>query len=222
VDELLMGLYRANESDMTYRKLTTRGYLMKIRNGGDEATSINFETDLYTSINKYFKNKKNIHQVYLELYQKDRLNDILPYITSHYTDIVRRINMSLKTLAKEILNIYFMTRNHKNDKLYDSLPKIYKDTLFNLHKVFIVKRDEDMHNADEMGLIEKRSLTVDNVYGYLKGLNALNLVKVYLDRNKLLVDIKNITELNDESHNELSEIMDDNCINTFTQSTLME
>ena len=219
----MVNLENINYNDVVNKQLTHRGYLVRVGSYDFEPIYIKFDTELYSSINNFFKGYKNVHQVYLELYQNDKLNDVLPYISIHHTDIIRRINMSLKTIAKEILNIYFMTRNHRNDKLYDLLPKVYKDTLFNIHKIFILKRDEDRTNIDELGLIEKRSLTIENVYGYLKKLNTQQLIKIYQDRINLLKDIKilKINEHNFSLKKELNDILYDSCINTLTLTTLM-
>lgn len=219
IDELDMTVKNINVSDNIHRKLTSRGYIIKISlpdrsEINDRDIYIDYDTDLYTNISSYFNSDRNVHQVHLELYQKDKLNDILPYITQHYTDIVRRINISLKTLSREILNIYFLTRNQKHQDLYEVLPEVYKETLFNLHKIFIIKRDHDMSHIDKDGIMEKRSLNVDNVYNYLKNTNIDTLVGIYINR-KNVIECVNRLNINEQ-------IMFNACINTLTQSQLMK
>ena len=80
----------------------------------NQQININFNTKLYNKIHSYFVSNKNIHQIHLKLYQLNKCNEILPYITNNYIDIVRRINLSIKTLSREMLNIYFLTRNKQN------------------------------------------------------------------------------------------------------------
>ena len=215
-DEMLHYVDYLNDLDMSCKKLTTRGLLMEIINKTGESTLINFDTILYHNITSNFNLNANIHQTHLELYQRDKCNDILPYVTNNYTDIVRRINMSIKTISKETLNIYFLTRNKQNNELYEKLPKSYKDVLFNIHKIFMTKRGEDIENTENDELMEKRSVTVDNVYSYLKGMSNSNLVKIYNDRKSVINNIDNTgsSMVNDQ-------IMYTSCINTIMQTQLM-
>lgn len=215
-DELLHYVDTLNDIDILNKKLTVRGILMIVLNETGESTCINFDTSLYNTIASNFVLNPNIHQTHLDLYQRDKCNDILPYITNNYTDIVRRINISIKTIAKEILNIYFLTRHKQHSELYEKLPKSYKDVLFNIHNIFMNKRDEDLEKAQKDDLMEKRSVTVDNVYSYLKGLSNASLVKIYNDR-------KNVIAYTNNSNIVLKtdQIMYANCINTIMQTQLM-
>jgi hypothetical protein len=211
LDELYMYLENLNYYNTIDRKLTDRGLLVSFFDKDNQQIYVNFNIKLYNKIHSYFVSHKNIHQIHLKLYQLNKCNDILPYISNNYIDIVRRINMSIKTLSKELLNIYFLTRNKQNKQLYDVLQKSYKNILFNMHRIFMKKKDMDIYNHDE--LIEKKSVTINNVYNYLKNMNNDELVKLYSDRHYIINYVEKIKD---------DTIMLNNCINTIMQTKLME
>jgi hypothetical protein len=213
-DEMNVYLEGLHKNDKQYKKLTIQGLVFTYMQDGD-IYKILLNTRIYDEISKYFKDLENIHKTHLYIYQKDKCGDILTYVTNNPHTIIRRINISLNTLAKEILNIYFLTRNKQNEELYDILPKCYRDCLFNIHKIFISKRERDIINKDSDGLMEKRSVTVDNVYCYLKSIATDTLTTIYQVRKDLLHNIKNLSLSKDD-------IMYESCINTMLQSKLMD
>ena len=73
------------------------------------------------------------------------------------------------------------------------------------------KKDMDIYNHDE--LIEKKSVTINNVYNYLKNMNNDELVKLYSDRHYIINYVEKIKD---------DTIMLNNCINTIMQTKLME
>ena len=87
---------------------------------------IKLQTEMYQKISKIKPNNSNIYQCYLELYQKDKLQFYLPFVTKYYYDIIKRINNSMRTLSKEILNIYHVTRKKKIQKFMNYLEIIIK------------------------------------------------------------------------------------------------
>lgn len=216
LDELLMHVDGINKHDTLHKQLTTKGVLMVIGSGTADTDEImiDFNTDLYRRISTHFENCDNLHHIHLKIYQQDKCNDVLPYVTDNYTNIIRRINISIKTLSKEILNIYFLTRNKNNTDLYDVLSKHYKDCLFNIHKIFMQKRTEDLRNVDGDGLMEKRSVTVDNVYKHLKSLSTTSLINLYVDRESLLESISKLENVD-------QTIVNPTCINTIIQTQLL-
>ena len=64
-----------------------------------------------------------VHIGYLQLYQKDLLLNYLPFESDYSVDILKRINISLKTISEEILNLYYFINNSNN--IFDILPDIY-------------------------------------------------------------------------------------------------
>ena len=92
----------------------------------------------------------------------------------------------------------------------------YRKKFEKIDKIFMTKRGEDIVNADRNELMEKRSVTVDNVYSYLKGMSNSNLVKIYNDRKNVINDICSI---NNSTIND--QIMYTSCSNTIMQTQLM-
>jgi hypothetical protein len=169
------------------------------------------QSDTYKKISKLKQSLTgNIYQNYLELYQNGKLVDYLPYFSKYTNEIVHRINMSMKTLSREILNIYHATRKKKNKDLYDILTEQYKKILYSIHGLYINIRKTDFINGHEIDERESKSITVHDVYYYLKSLPPDQLRQLYHDRLDMLE--------NPSVHQYLCK----DCIFTITQSKLME
>jgi hypothetical protein len=149
----------------------------------------------------------NLNEIYLQLYQNNKLTDILQYINDTSTDIIKRINTSMGTLSREILDIYHMTRNQNNSTLYNLLPPSYRKILYYIHRTYIEQK-----NSIDM-LIVKISITVENVYNILKEIDIKLLVNIYKERNLLNENILN-------SEHELKKLLKA-CVHTQIQSKLL-
>lgn len=204
LDELEATLDKISYDNVVYKKISTDGFLIKHKN-----IFLKLHTEIYNQVNKFKPLNKNNYQIYLELYQCDKLNDILPYISKYSNEIIHRINMSMRTLSKEILNIYHITRKKKNSELYESLPDSYKKILFHIHGMYIKGRKKDFINGHEIEGNDIKSITVHDIYYYLKNSPSNYLRQIYFDRIDLMKNIAIIPYLNL------------NCIYTLTQSRLM-
>lgn len=215
-DEMMIYLDGMNSEMTSDGKLFHRGLMLCYESEQIKFT-LNFDIELYKKINSRLKPYKNTNQAYVVMYQNDECNSMLSYITTNHTNIIKRINSSVKTISKEILDIYFLTRNRRNEKLYNTLPKSYRDILFNIHKIFINKRYNDIRENAIDNLDLKRSVTVNNVYWYLKkGMTGEELIELYFDREYLSKTIDSNSNLF-EYKNTLCR----DCIDTIMQTRLM-
>ena len=121
-----------NETNIQNRKITIRGLIL-IKDG----KRYKYETELYKKLKEIRGNNKNTNQVYLELYQKEQLSEYLQYVSPYSQLIINRISISIKTISREILNLYHATRNKQNTELYNKLPELYKKILYKIHGIFI-------------------------------------------------------------------------------------
>jgi hypothetical protein len=137
-------------------------------------------TDMYNILKTIIGKETNIHKVCIELYKKDMLINYLHYLHKYPYDIIQRINSSFKTCAKEITNIYHITRNKKNSDLYEILPKLYKKILYNIHNIY-VKSDEKY----------KKSITWSDIYHYIK-YDDIDIIELFKTRNQLLLTLKSL------------------------------
>ena len=133
-------------TDEANKKITKEGYLIKYY--FDKPLKSNFivlklQTNIYKQLIKNKPNNINVHQNYLELYQKDKLVDYLPYFTKYTNDITKRIHLSMKNIAKEILDLYHCTRQKNNPHIYNILLDQYKKILYGLHGLYISHRKSD-------------------------------------------------------------------------------
>lgn len=189
LSELLDDLAEISEENENKKKLSTEGYMIRYYLGevyNSEFILLKIQTSIYQEIyNLLPKNTKNLHMMYLQLYQKDKLIDYLPYFTKYNTDIIRRINNSMRNIAQELLNLYHGTRHQNNPDIYGNLKENYKKVLYDLHGIFISYRKPKYINGNEKH-ISNRSITVHDVYHYLKSSNLSHLKNIYIERNELL------------------------------------
>lgn len=211
IDELLFNLESIDQQNKFEKKITTEGYMLKVYDG--EKYKSNFkiakiQTDIYKYLLKTKPNNTNINQNYLELYQKNKLADYLPYFSNFSTEIIKRIHTSMRNIAKEILDLYHCTRQKKNNHIYNNLSENYKKILYGIHGLYIQNRKTDFGDSyfDKSKL--SKSINVHDVYYHLKNLDPNELRLIYLERNKLL-------------ENEKNTFLNKNCIYTKTQTALM-
>ena len=206
LDELQISLETECNNDPGIKTLTFGGYLFKIPytiNNHTQYICCVLRSNLYKYILSSLPKNTNKYISYLELYQKNELSDIISYVHKYPTDVIRRINMSIRTLSKEILNIYHLTRKKQNYVLYNSLTKKYKKILYELHRIYVTqKHNESKINTDIFK--DKKSISVDIVYEYLKSVNIIDLTQLFKDRNEIIktltienYDMKNVFNLND-------------------------
>jgi hypothetical protein len=179
-DELELYLYELESENIASKKLINCGIIMYHKEYNCKYT---IYTETYTKLYNMIKDYPDLtpDQIHFKLYQNDKLNLFLPYINNTYTDIVKRINISISTISHEILDIYHNTRNKKNSNLYNNLSPLYKKILFELHNLFIKFKS----NSDNV-LNNKISITVDDVYTKIKNMDIITIKQLYIDRNVLL------------------------------------
>lgn len=190
------------------KRITFIGYNINVYNNGVCIGQCNMYNKVYQNIKKNI-DKNNIYQVYLELYQKNKLMDVLPYISKYSQEIRCRLNMSMKTISKEILNIYHMTRKKKEKEIYVELPELYKKILYELHGIYISTRKHEIFENKDIEYDETKSISVYDVYHHIKNLTYENLLKIFRERYIL---IKTDT---------LKYLFNTECIYTLIQSKLM-
>ena len=208
LDELLVSLDALNNDNILQKKLTFGGYHVIINN-----TCCVLRTDIYKYIDKIMPTNKNQYINYLELYQKNLLSDILCFIHKYPNDVIRRINISIKILSKEILNIYHLTRKKQNSNLYECLEPIYKKILWDLHKIYSNNKINEKNYEQDI-FIEKISITIDIVHDYIKKMHVIELLQLFDDRQKIIGKLDNIKY-------DYTNILSINNINIIAQIKLM-
>ena len=171
------------------------------------------ENILYQKISNLLPRCNNINKIYLDLYKSDNLNYVINYLSLYPSDIIKRINLSFKTISKEYLNIYHMTRKKAHPEIYEKLDETNKKILYDFHTIFITTRKNEFIIQNEIA--DKKSLTVDTVYKYFKKIDTDTLENIYLNRNNLIKSIKEVFDNNN------FKIFFEDCINTKTISYLL-
>jgi len=185
-DELEFDLIEGIKTMDKTKKLTNAGYLIEYQN-----QIYVLQNKLYEKILKLNPPYPNPMKRYLDLYKSDNLNYIINYIYLYPYELIKRINSSLKTLSKEFLNIYHLTRNHANPEIYEKLSADEKKILYDLHEIFITTRQNELH-TNPQEFIDKKSVTVDSVYKYLKKMEIDQFLKLYTNRKELILNINSL------------------------------
>jgi hypothetical protein len=84
---------------------------------------------IYEKVTNLLPKYTNINKIYLDLYKSDNLNFVINYLSIYPSDIIKRINLSLKTISKEYLNIYHMTRKKAHPEIYEKLDEDRKSVV---------------------------------------------------------------------------------------------
>lgn len=198
-DEFITRLESINKINIQMKKITISG--MEIRANGKK---YKYETELFQRLKSLRGNKLNLNQTYMELYQKDVLLEYLEYVSNYGARIRNRITNAIKTISKEVLNIYHATRNKQNNELYNILPDTYKKLIYNIHGIFIENRKRNNNKY------ETYSISIQEVYLFLKQYDEL--IEIFSERIRLM-------NILNQSYKEL--YMVEYCIDTITQTKLM-
>lgn len=179
MDELNLYIETLDTNNTNMKKIAYKGLIMKVDINMNDSIYIRFDTETYKNLLHIIPKGLSLHEIYLHLYQNDKLSDILRYINDTSSDIIKRINVSIGTLSREILDIYHMTRNQNNGILYNLLPYSYRQILYYLHSDYIEQKNNT--NPDNI----KISIAIEHVYNKLKEIDTKLLVNLYKDRNNL-------------------------------------
>lgn len=152
LDELYVKLEELDITNSKSMRLLNRGYIVQIKTDEFDLLNIAYDTLTYKRLMSMIPAGMSIHEVHLKLYQIDKLNFFLQYITDTYTDVVKRINISMSTLSREILDIYHMTRKKKNSDLYNILPQSYRQVLYQLHSDYISQKNQNTLSSSTSSL----------------------------------------------------------------------
>lgn len=217
-DELIAKINNISYENMCNKRITHEGFKVYVNN-----CVCKIETNIYQQVKNIRPINPNIHQGYLELYQQNKLKEYLPYFTKYYSDVIHRLNSSLKTLSKELLNLYHLTRRRREKQIYDHLPETYCRLLYEIHGVYIDARKNDFVDGEEIDILDTKNISVHEIYHYLKSLHFSVLKQLYFDRETFLEKFKNagiekpITEIEKEIRSCFIEM----CMFTKLQSKLM-
>lgn len=208
INSVLKQLKKISDDDQKNGSISTEGFILQVKNEG-VLTFLKLQTEVYQNVSKNKPNNRNYAQIFLELYQKDLLTNYAHYYTEYSKDVVNRISNSMKTITQEICDIYHATRNHKNQALYELLPSSYKKALFEIHGLFIKRKnkeiqrinthkisDESCDDEDFDNLRYSKIISIHDVYYYLKSLPFNDLRKIYIARYHLIENNMDIPCLN--------------------------
>jgi hypothetical protein len=208
-EELINNLNKISHDDLINKKLSKVGYRIYIRYL-DEIMVYDIQTPIYHQISNILPKNMNIYQGFLELYQSNKLKEYISYFTNYPHEIVNRLNQSLRTISKEILNIYHATRKKQNKDIYDNLPETFKRVLYNIHGIYIDTRKTNFEDGIEINKLSGLSITFHDIYYYLKSISHIQLRDIFFER-KILIENK-----------KMREYMCVDCMYTITQTILME
>lgn len=218
MDELYFQLEVIDQKNIRSRKIINRGFLMKIKDGNYDDICLSFDTKTYKNIISMIPRGLHLHEIHLYFYQTDKLNDFLQHVDDAYNDMIKRINIAMTTMSREILDIYHMTRQKKNSQLYCLLPHSYRQILYQLHSDYIAHKNNKEINSSNFE--NKVSVSVDDVYIKLKCIDISLLSELFRDRE---IVIKNIAEFEGSHTHDVIDFGNPikSCTSTTIQSKLL-
>ena len=187
--ELIKELDELEQCNSLYRKMIYRGFILKFNVDQYDDIYIALDTQTYAKLKSMYSNELKQNEVYLYLYQQNKLNYFLQYFMNDYHHITKRLNNTINTISHEILDIYHLTRKKQNSELYNILPQSYKHILYLLHSEYISKKNNYYNYENDK--IDNFSVSVDNVYNKIKIIDIYLLLDIYRDRIKLINDLDN-------------------------------
>lgn len=199
------GLDALKKSLQEQDSINFEGYVLKLYDDPEKKGNcrvLKMQTKTYQTIKGIRPNNSNIFQVYLELYQRDKLHEFLDYYPKYKKVTINRISQSIKTLSQETLLLYHATRGKKNAELYARLGGNFKTILYKLHGLYLgrIPKNPDVHEqpvsteikedtiSHDMLTPEITSITVHDVYHLLKNQTASELRNLFLERYKLITE----------------------------------
>lgn len=194
-EEITKKIKEMTEKDVENRRITTEGYIVKL-NG---FTTMKLQTYIYADIFAKKPNNPNIHQAFIELYQNDRLDDFVEFFGFNLQMITKRIHHSFKVLCEEVIKLYYITRNKKNERIYLSLTPSYRKVLYDIHGEYI-----RLKSLNKTGKIH---INIHNIYSYFKKLQTKELINIFYDRFKLINNNVPIFRRNNRHINEQTDLM---------------
>lgn len=210
VDTLLIKLKECSDQDISEKSISTEGFVLKIYPNEEKQGKFiigKLQTAIYKYIMAYKPNVQNVYQIYLEFYKQDKLSELLPYFYKGKNTITLKIHNSMKIITKEMLELYHMTRNKRNEELYSLMPKIYKKVLYDLHGIYIKNKKEDLNSDQKDGRVPiwdqeemnrlNKSINIHDVYSFLKTMPLKQVIKIFQEREKL-IETGNIKCLNNK------------------------
>lgn len=183
LDEVVKELSDISDGDRHTQQISTEGFIIEYFEN-NVLTLLKLQTPIYKFIADAKPNVSNLEAMFLELYQHDKLGDIIPFFSAQCGETVLRIKNAMYTISNELLNIYHCTRNRKNELLYSVLPQSYRTAIYIIHGDYLQKRAKElakMENPTDMKG-DKKSMTVHDVYLCLKKLDGYVLRKIFVDR----------------------------------------
>jgi len=174
IDEMDVYIENLSKRCFTNKKMFNDGIMIRIYNTLN-THYINVQSECYQIITSLKPLHKNINIGFLEMYQKNTLLSFLPFYSNYSVDILHRINMSIKTLSHDILNIYHASR--KNIDLIIELPLCFQEVINNIHKIYL---------SNKRKLTENSSINVHHIYYYLKEISFTLLLQLFMSRHEML------------------------------------
>lgn len=185
ISEVEHYLKEISENDTRNKVISTEGLIFEFYEN-NVLTLLKLQTPIYKYISELKPNVSNVNSLLLELYQKNKLCELAPFFTNQSGIVITRIHNAMKTISQEILNIYHATRSHKDEKLYEILPSSYKCVLYAIHGIYIEKRKKEQQQNKVSELGDHKSITVHDVYNYLKIMEPHYLRSVFIDRLSII------------------------------------
>jgi hypothetical protein len=175
-NELMNDFNRLCNKDHHFKNLNFKGFHIQYNN-----KTYYLYSELYMKLMTMMPKYDNKYLQYIDLYKSNLLRDYIQFTSDFSSDILHRIDASMKTISNEFLDLYYTTRKDKTT--YNLLTPIYKKTLDNIHSIYISRNNQD---EDKI----KKPIKINDIYYYLKSLSVETLREIFLNRNKNNINLQ--------------------------------
>ena len=213
-DDLMNQLTNISDMNRSAKRITYEGYYVYNKTTHQ---IYRFNTRIYDIIMNNLNDYPQypLQLLYIALFH-DKRTKILTYTNESANDIINRIDKSMTTMARELLNIYHVTRNKKNDKIYNIIPVSYKKILYEIHGQYINNKEKRecpdsniRNNKNNYDDIDNGSISLKNIINYLYKQHYYDILVLFCDRLRIY------------TRPELTEFMINDCIYMITQMKII-
>jgi hypothetical protein len=182
INDINIYLHYLNETDINNNKITSEGIVLKVYSGeigNSDFKMLKIRTNIYNKFCKLKPNNNNLYQIYLELFQKDELNEYLYF----FNNIKHILNDGIEQSEIDTLLVKLNLKYPTNKELTDQ-NNSYINYNLNKNKNIILRISNSIKNISEE-ILKLYYITRKQQYQHLYNI----LPSIY---KKILYDIHGI------------------------------
>jgi hypothetical protein len=191
IESVLNYLEELDRESLEQKQMLHEGVIIKAFDENNKYVVCKIQTNEFNELKKILPNSSNPWIKYLELYRRNTFKEYMEsYDITIDKSTLKVINSTFLNLVTELTKVYFKTRNNNNPSLYKSLPKSFHQALYEIHGLYI-KKKQNLANKPKNNNMEEKvendlNITPMDVNVYLRAVNVELVGKLIVDRIYLI------------------------------------